>query len=866
VDAGELLTLVFARPRQVLAAAEVLLDNGPTDGDASIAHQAIGIVYREYGDVTTAVAHLRCAVRLASRSGSPDREADVLATLGIALIQAGRTAAGLAALDRAVTLSRGQAAARVAFRRGGALWILGRYREALADVGRAIPVLRRGDDPVWTARALNFRALIHTALGAAHRADDDLREAGKLFADTGQEHDLAYTVHNRGLVAFRLGDLPTALAYLDDAEGRFRRLGTPNFGLHLDRSEVLLAAGLSREALVEADRAVARLDHLRGQATRRAQLLLAAAEAALACADHATAIERAGLAARMFATQRRPWWRARAQLLLLQARFANATANARLMAEAADVAVRLAEAGSAEATQAYLLAGRIALALSRPADAERYLTIAAQARQRGPALVRVSGWLAEALRAEAAGLPRRLLHACRRGLDVLDEHRLTLGAIELRALASAYGAELAGLAQRSCLHSGQTRRLLRWSERGRSAALAIPPVQPPGDRALQARLTAFRAVSGRLDSARLRGQPVDGLHRQREHLEREIRAHTMRIRGTGADSTRHSGLDIGELLDRLGDGQLIEIVEVDGALQVLVCGAGTIRRMTAGSARAAAVEVDFARAGLRRLAHAPASGDRQLGPLNATARRLEEEVLGPVVRYLGDQPIALVPPGRLHGLPWALLPSLRERVHSVAPSAAAWLQAAGTHPLRKENVVLVRGPGLRTGGTELPGLARIYDTATVLEGGAATASSVLAAIEGSRLAHIAAHGTFRMDSPLFSALRLADGPLTVHDLARLRRAPYRLVLPSCDSGQLSHVGADDLLGFAVALLPLGTAGIVASLLPVNDEATVALVLALHDGLRRGATMAHALRDARIGLIDGPVNRATGSSFVAIGPA
>ena len=53
-----------------------------------------------------------------------------------------------------------------------------------------------------------------------------------------------------------------------------------------------------------------------------------------------------------------------------------------------------------------------------------------------------------ALQAQAADDPRRLLAACRRGLAVLDEHRFTLGASELRAQATAHGAELALLAQR----------------------------------------------------------------------------------------------------------------------------------------------------------------------------------------------------------------------------------------------------------------------------------------------------------------------------------------------------------------------------------------------------------------------------------
>jgi CHAT domain-containing protein len=93
-----------------------------------------------------------------------------------------------------------------------------------------------------------------------------------------------------------------------------------------------------------------------------------------------------------------------------------------------------------------------------------------------------------------------------------------------------------------------------------------------------------------------------------------------------------------------------------------------------------------------------------------------------------------------------------------------------------------------------------------------------------------------------------------------------LVLPACDSGQLTAVGSDDLLGLATALLPLGTAGIVASLLPVDDAATVAVMLEMHEGLRAGATLAAALHRGRRAVDDDPVHRATACSFVAIGPA
>ncbi|HEY2689749.1 MAG TPA: CHAT domain-containing protein, partial [Streptosporangiaceae bacterium] len=112
------------------------------------------------------------------------------------------------------------------------------------------------------------------------------------------------------------------------------------------------------------------------------------------------------------------------------------------------------------------------------------------------------------------------------------------------------------------------------------------------------------------------------------------------------------------------------------------------------------------------------------------------------------------------------------------------------------------------------------------------------------LAHIAAHGTFRADSPLFSSLRMHDGPLTVYDFEQLRRAPYRLILSSCDSGVLAPVGADELLGLISSLLPLGTAGIVAGVVQLNDYAAVPLMVGLHQYLRSGQSLAEAMRGVR----------------------
>ncbi|MDU0302904.1 CHAT domain-containing protein, partial [Streptomyces sp. PAL114] len=299
-------------------------------------------------------------------------------------------------------------------------------------------------------------------------------------------------------------------------------------------------------------------------------------------------------------------------------------------------------------------------------------------------------------------------------------------------------------------------------------------------------------------------------------------------------------------------------------VQVLLCGRGRVRRFEAGLLAAAETEAEHVQAGLRRMAHPGA--EARLPVVEAAGRRLEELLLGPAVAHLGDGPLVIVPPGRLHRVPWALLPSLRERVVSVSPSASSWLRARETVPPRGGRQVLVRGPGLATGGAEVTRLAARYGGATVLEHRDASVPRVLAELDGAGLAHIAAHGTFRTDGPMFSSLRMADGPLIVHDFERLGRSPYRIILSCCDTARFATVGADELLGLVTALLPLGTAGVVACSAPVNDAAVVPLMLALHEGLEAGLPLAEALRDARAALPQDALHRATGWAFTAFGAA
>ena len=843
-DTDDLLQLALSRPRDALARARAILSNRPAPGQALIAHQAAGIVLRDTADVEAGVRELRAALRLARVLGSTASEADVLSSLGTALVQSGRTTAGLAAYQRAVGLASGLLLGRVLYRRGYVYWKLGRYGPALEDMRRAVSILERAGDVLWAARALNGRGLAYLNLGSPRRADADFAAAERLYAQTSQELESVHPVLNRGVAAFQSGDLPAALAYLDQAAARYQPLNFPALALRQIRCLTLRAAGLVADALAEANAAVAESVRINGDRTRRAELLLTAAQCALAAGQPTVAVERARIAFRLSGVQRSPWLQAHASLALAQARYAAEPVSGRLLTAARQAASRLEQHDPEEAAEAHLLAGRIALDLGLPADASRHLLVAARSRRRGPAIARITGWLAAALLARAATRPRTMLAACRRGLDVLDEHQWTLGATELRARATAQGRELAGLALRHAVASGSARGMLTWTERWRATALAVPAVRPPVDDELNAGLAELRAVTSRLDEARQQGDPTAVLAREQVRLEGVVRARSLQARGTVGGGSFH--FDVVELLAGLGERQLVEIVDIDGTLHVLHCTRGRVRHFLAGQTADAVRAAEFGRFALRRLARARADSDSgsALAILTAAGPQLEDALIGPVAQQLGEGPAVIVPPGRLHAIPWALLPSMADREFSVAPSARAWLRAQATRPPADRRVVLASGPGLVTGGAEVSLISPLYHDVTVLSGARATTGRVLAGLDGAWLGHVAAHGTFRADSPLFSSLRLHDGPLTVYDFEQLGRAPYRLVLPSCDSGMLAPAGADELLGLTSSLLPLGTAGIVAGMVQLNDHALVPLMVHLHECVAAGQTLAGAARSVR----------------------
>src|SRR5216683_971216 len=247
---------------------------------------------------------------------------------------------------------------------------------------------------------------------------------------------------------------------------------------------------------------------------------------------------------------------------------------------------------------------------------------------------------------------------------------MTLGATELRAYGTAHGAELATLAQRDALRRGDVHRLLFWSERWRATALASRSTPTRHDRELAAELSALRSVTRLLQTSELATGRRNALERERRRLETTVQARTRRSPGSRMQEAGKFDLDA--LFDELGATRLIELVEVDHVLHVIIVADRRVRLHTVGSIPEQ--EVRMSRFTLRRIAYGPPRPGNEV-ILTHRGTSLEASLLGSAATDLGDGPVVVIPPGRLQAVPWTLMPSLQDRVVSVAPSASTWRRA-----------------------------------------------------------------------------------------------------------------------------------------------------------------------------------------------
>lgn len=836
------LASAYDDPAEVVKQTGSILLRRSDDEAAAVALRARALARRCTGDLIGAIDDLTSAVQVAAAADLPRRVGEARMSLVVALADAGRTTEALDEAERARPLLRGADLSRLLAQRALVLQRIGRYEDALACYRQALPGLRRAGDVLWEARLLGNRGPLRAYLGDHRGATNDLERCAAVAQEHGLWNQLARARQNLGFAMILAGDVPAALELLDTAAEVGRDRGFDDSSLVLDRAEALLTAGLGGEAAECAAAALAGLEE-RGLAYDAAEARLLFARAALNAGRPHDARAAAEQAAGEFARQRRPAWVRLARQVAVLSRWDAGERGAALTRAARRTAEDCAQAGwTVAALGARFVAARSALESRSLTTARVLLADVAVASRSGSAESRATGWHAEALLRLSHDDRRGAERALRRALAVRAENVAALGATDLRAHAAVFGEELASTGLQLAVEDRRPAAVLAWAERSRSSALQNRPARPPSDTVLATELGHLRAVTARLREELLAGRPGTELRQQQLRMESAVRARARHARGPGQGPRAGDTFDVKALGEQLGDRALVELVRAGADLHAVTVVDGRVAMHSLCRYDEATTETTALRFALTRLAHT--TGSTRVRELAARGRavaadRLDTLVLGPLRTAIADRPLVVVPTGDLHALPWPVLPSLVGRPTVVAPSARLW-QRASSSARRAGGVALVAGPRLDHAEAEIAALARCYTDAVVLDGPAATAEAVSRAVDGARLAHLATHGLFRSDNPQFSALELADGPLTVYDLERLSVPPETVVLSACDSGLSEVRPGDELMGLAAAVLALGTRTLVASALPVADEPTRPFMAAFHRRLLAGDGAAEAL--------------------------
>lgn len=240
--------------------------------------------------------------------------------------------------------------------------------------------------------------------------------------------------------------------------------------------------------------------------------------------------------------------------------------------------------------------------------------------------------------------------------------------------------------------------------------------------------------------------------------------------------------------------------------------------------------------------------------IGGVLRDLATQLMTPLAtRTAAAKRLILVPHGQLHTLPFHALtdaqgPLLARWEMSYAPSASLLLRCLERQPQPGSGALVMGLPDARIPHVraEVEAVGYCLPEAQVYLGEAATAARLRAEAGQRRVVHLATHGLFRADNPLYSALKMADGWLSLGDIYNLDLPSVELVtLSACETG-MGHVAAgDELIGLSRAFFATGTPALVVSLWTVDDRAAATLMERFYAGLRDGLTKAAALRHAQL---------------------
>ncbi|MSP14758.1 MAG: CHAT domain-containing protein [Chloroflexi bacterium] len=242
------------------------------------------------------------------------------------------------------------------------------------------------------------------------------------------------------------------------------------------------------------------------------------------------------------------------------------------------------------------------------------------------------------------------------------------------------------------------------------------------------------------------------------------------------------------------------------------------------------------------------------GPLLENARRLLQALYNSLIRPLEQElaknpGLVIVPHGPLHYLPFQALYDgqkyLSERwTLSYLPNAGLM-----RHLRRPRHGVGAMILGHSNEGrlpatlAEARYISDLLGATGYLESDA-TVANLQAHAGKFAIIHIAAHGLFRGDAPLFSHIQLDDAALHLIDIYGLELDADLVTLSACESGSGALAGGDELLGLSRGFLYAGAASLLLTLWTVEDNATANLMHQFYQGIRQGLSREVALAAAQ----------------------
>ncbi len=532
-----------------------------------------------------------------------------------------------------------------------------------------------------------------------------------------------------------------------------------------------------------------------------------------------------------------------------------------------------------EEAQASLVAARAALALGRHDQVLRLATAALNVgeMQNVPTLT-YRGYQLLGTLAAAHGDSQAALTAFDRAIEVVEQLRGRL-MIEFRVGFLEDKEEIYQDAVELCLDLGLPLRGLEYAERAKSRALLDLlayrldlgiRARDMKDRPLVEELVRLRAERDRLyrrwesdaDSGQRGWSSPEGDRGQAQQqvlaLEKRITEVWHRLLIRNADYAGDAALwtvrteSVQLYLSR--DTLLVEYFVVHRKLVVFL--------VTADAVRARWLDCDLAQIQtlmqlLRlNLQAVPRNNPGPVSDLVANVRgilgRLHALLVAPLTGELSlFQQLIIVPYGPLHYLPFHALYDgdsflLEQHEISYLPSASILRYCQEGQRANAGMLAIGHSFGGRLPHTaqEARAVAGLFNGRSLLED-QATLAEVRQSISDCHTLHVAAHGDFRADNPLFSGLALADGWLTTLDIFSLRLKASLVTLSACQTGRNVVGGGDELLGLMRAFLGAGAASLVLSLWAVEDRSTAQFMETFYRKLAQGETKAQALRQAQL---------------------